>query len=84
MILLACKKKEFTINVFVHTKHFQVEFSRQGIQLSHIPMQLFLSVCVTAKGEVQKHTDMYFSKMLADFYNQEWVELSSIKTSRNL
>lgn len=70
--------------MFVHTKHFQVEFSRQGIQLGHTPTQLFLSVCVTAKGEVQKHADLYFSKMLADFYNQEWVELSDIKTSRDL
>lgn len=69
--------------MFVHTKHFQVEFSRQGIQLGHTPTQLFLSVCVTAKVKVQKHADLYFSKMLADFYNQEWVELSSTKASKD-
>lgn len=46
-------------------------------------MLLFLSLSVTAKTEVQKHADLYFSTVLADSYNPEVVELSSAKTSGN-
>lgn len=81
--IVALQKERIQYYLFTHTKHFLLEFFRQNVQLIQIPTQPFLSLNVTAKVEIQKHKDLYFRKMLAYFYKQGLIELSSTRTPEN-
>jgi len=82
LILLLCKTKGFNIMCLCTPNTFQWSFSH-STQHIETPMQPSLPLCVTAKVEIQMHTDLCFRKMLSDFNKQRLIELSPTRTSEN-